>query len=277
MTRAQIPTPIGSRWAPVAEALHGAREVLDGVMAPLLDLFIRVWLAQAFFTSGLLKTINWPATVFLYTAEHPVPGVPAAVAALIGTGCELVCPLLLVVGLFTRAAALPLLAWALFLQLTYKPLDAQLYQILLLGLLMLRGAGSISLDRAIAPHLSGSALPWAEAVVGVGRFLDRRALPVGLLLVRLIVAGVFVRAAGTALSSVGFGNLVAATMVLLAGLLAFGVATRLAAAALLLAVPFVALLAAVTMPVCCWPYCWRGCLLAAVGRWRSTGCWPRRW
>ncbi|MBK8209893.1 MAG: DoxX family protein [Rhodospirillales bacterium] len=144
MTRAEVKGLIGSRWAPVAEGMHRLRGVLETVAAPLLDLFIRIWLAQSFFASGVLKTINWPATVFLYTAEHPVPGVSPAVAAAIGTGFELVCPLLLLIGLFTRAAALPLFAWALFLQLTYAALDAQVYQILLLGLLILRGAGSIS-------------------------------------------------------------------------------------------------------------------------------------
>lgn len=239
MTRAEVKGLIGSRWAPVAEGMHRLRGVLETVAAPLLDLFIRIWLAQSFFASGVLKTINWPATVFLYTAEHPVPGVSPAVAAAIGTGFELVCPLLLLIGLFTRAAALPLFAWALFLQLTYAALDAQVYQILLLGLLILRGAGSISLDRAIAPHLSSSALPFAGAVVAVGKFLDHWALPFGLLLVRLIVAGVFLHAASVALAGGGAAIIVAAALGLFSGLLAFGLGTRFAAAALLPALLFV--------------------------------------
>ncbi|HYN40118.1 MAG TPA: DoxX family protein, partial [Rhodospirillales bacterium] len=138
MARSAITGYVDSRWAPLVERLHAVREALQDVAAPLLDVVVRLWLAQAFFTSGMLKTINWPATVFLYTAEHPVPGAAPGLAAVLGTGFELVCPLLLVIGLLTRVAALPLLAWTLFLQLTYKPLDAQIFQILLLGLLALR-------------------------------------------------------------------------------------------------------------------------------------------
>jgi DoxX-like protein len=96
---------IGSRVAPLCERWDGAVSVLDRGFGPLVDLAIRLWLAQIFFVSGVLKTSNWDVTVFLYTNEHPVPGLDPATAAVIGTGIELICPILLAFGLAGRIAA----------------------------------------------------------------------------------------------------------------------------------------------------------------------------
>ena len=92
----------------------------SAVWVPWLDLAIRLWLAQIFFVSGVLKTTNWDVTVFLYTHEHPVPGLDPPTAAVIGTGIELVCPVLLAFGLATRIAAIPLL-----LTDGFSPVDLQ--------------------------------------------------------------------------------------------------------------------------------------------------------
>ena len=91
--------PIGSRLAPVFEAWDDVVSILARGLGPLLNLAIRLWLAQIFFVSGVLKTTNWDVTVFLYTHEHPVPGLEPTTAAAIGTGIELICPVLLASGL----------------------------------------------------------------------------------------------------------------------------------------------------------------------------------
>lgn len=215
---------LGSRLTPFCEAWEDAIAVLSHGFAPLLDLAVRLWLAQIFFVSGVLKTANWDVTVFLYTHEHPVPGLAPATAAVLGTGIELVCPVLLVFGMATRIAAIPLLLTALFLQLTYKELADHCYWMMLLGFLVVRGAGALSLDHIITPHLARSALPFGEVLAGLGRWLRRNALPPYQLAVRLVFAWL--------LWELGFANGSGAwqtTGVLLCGLLAAGLATRTAA------------------------------------------------
>ena len=152
---------IGTRFAPVFEAWENTVEACAQTLGPVLDLIIRLWLAQIFFVSGVVKTATWASTVMLYTTEHPVPGLAPATAAVLGTGIELICAPLLAVGLCTRLAVLPLLATTLFLQLTYLELTDHSLWMVLLGLLAIRGAGALSLDHLIAPHLTGSAIPFA--------------------------------------------------------------------------------------------------------------------
>ncbi|MFO1145179.1 MAG: hypothetical protein U1E33_00855 [Rhodospirillales bacterium] len=57
---------LGSRLTPLCEAWEDAVEVLSRGFSPLLDLGVRLWLAQIFFVSGVLKTANWDVTIFLY-------------------------------------------------------------------------------------------------------------------------------------------------------------------------------------------------------------------
>ncbi|MFO1128113.1 MAG: FAD-dependent oxidoreductase [Rhodospirillales bacterium] len=172
-----VPVGIGRRFAPLLEGWEDVVSVAERGLGPLLDLAVRLWLAQIFFVSGVLKTTNWDATVFLYTHEHPVPGLDPAVAAVIGTGIELVCPVLLAFGLASRIAAIPLLLTTAFLQLTYKELADHLYWAALLGFLLLRGPGALSVDHFIAPHLAGSAIPFAGSLKKLAVRLHRHVLP----------------------------------------------------------------------------------------------------
>jgi NADH dehydrogenase/putative oxidoreductase len=211
------------------EAWDDVVSILERGFGPLLDLAVRLWLAQIFLVSGVLKTTNWDVTIFLYTHEHPVPGLSPPLAAAIGTGIELVCPLLLAVGLATRIAAIPLLLTTVFLQLTYKELSDHLYWMALLGFLMLRGPGALSLDHLIAPHLARSALPFGAVVRKVAVWLERHALPAYELAVRVWLSWL--------LWSLGFrdgSETWQAACVVLCALLATGLATR--ATALFLAV-----------------------------------------
>lgn len=176
--------------APWSEAWDDARRLSTWLLAPLVDLAARLWLAHIFFVSGMLKTMTWVTTVWLYTAEHPVPGVDPHTAAVVGTGIELICPVLLVFGFATRLAALPLLLTAVFLQFTYRELTDHLYWMALLGLWLARGAGPLSLDRMIAHPLAHSAVPGAAALMYIARFLKRWIAPVWLVVVRCGLAWV---------------------------------------------------------------------------------------
>jgi putative oxidoreductase len=74
----------------------------------LLDLGIRLYVAEIFFRSGLLKIGHWSGTLYLFENEYHVPLLPPEVAAWLGTFGELAFPPLLALGLASRFAALSL-------------------------------------------------------------------------------------------------------------------------------------------------------------------------
>jgi NADH dehydrogenase, FAD-containing subunit len=184
--------PGTERWQTgLAPWVEGAADTFGFFRArlwPILDLVIRVALAKVFFVSGVLKAMSWLTTVQLYTTEHPVPGLTPETAATIGTGIELVCPILLTLGLFTRLASLPLLLTAAFLQFTYVALPDHLFWMAFLAMLVLGGAGPISLDRLIGPHLANAAVPLAREIGSIGTALRRFGLPLLLAVLRLWLA-----------------------------------------------------------------------------------------
>lgn len=77
-------------------------------LQPLACLLARIYVAKVFFLSGLTKLRDWDTTLALFQDEYKVPLLPADVAALLGTGGEIVLPVLLVLGLGGRFAALGL-------------------------------------------------------------------------------------------------------------------------------------------------------------------------
>jgi len=74
----------------------------------LLALAIRWHVGWDFFKAGKTKIADWDSTLLLFRDEYAVPILPPAVAAVGGTLGELVFPVLLFVGLFSRLAALAL-------------------------------------------------------------------------------------------------------------------------------------------------------------------------
>ncbi len=93
-----------------ARLLYG-RDALDRLMSTLQSpaaLLARLFVAQVFFASGLTKLRDWDITLSLFTDEYKVPLLSAEVAAWLGTAGELGLPVLLVVGLGGRFAALGL-------------------------------------------------------------------------------------------------------------------------------------------------------------------------
>ena len=76
--------------------------------APVVDAAIRLYMAQVFFRSGLVKIGNWDGTRYLFANEYRVPLLPPEVAAWLGTFGELFFPPLLALGLAARFAALSL-------------------------------------------------------------------------------------------------------------------------------------------------------------------------
>ena len=87
---------------------------IDSVIATLqafghaIDLAIRLYVANVFFSSGLLKIGNWDGTLYLFREQYHVPLLPPVAAAWLGAFGELFFPPLLALGLATRFAALSL-------------------------------------------------------------------------------------------------------------------------------------------------------------------------
>ena len=81
-----------------------AVRVLESLQ-PWALLAARLYVAQAFFLSGLTKLRDWDTTLALFADEYQVPLLPVPVAAFAGTAAELVLPVLLALGLGGRFAA----------------------------------------------------------------------------------------------------------------------------------------------------------------------------
>ena len=128
------------------------RSRLLELAAPALDLGLRLFLANVFFKSGLTKIQTWDSTLYLFREEYKVPLLPPDFAAYLGTGAELALPVLLVLGLFGRFAALGLTilnavaAYSYYDQLSEAGLNQHLYWGLLLAVLLLHGLGKWSVD-----------------------------------------------------------------------------------------------------------------------------------
>ena len=74
-------------------------------LAPLLDLALRLYVADVFFKSGLTKIKSWDSTLYLFSDVYQVPLLNTDVAAYMATAGELGLSVLLVLGLFGRFAA----------------------------------------------------------------------------------------------------------------------------------------------------------------------------
>ena len=137
----------------IALARTAVRRV--GALAPAVDLAVRLLVASVFFKSGLTKIANWDSTVSLFTNEYAVPLLSPELAALLGTGVELIFPVLLVLGLGARMSALVLFAFNIIAVISYPDLgevglhDHQTWGLLLL-IILLHGPGKLSLDHLIS-------------------------------------------------------------------------------------------------------------------------------
>ena len=125
-------------------------------LSPLLDLGIRLFMANIFFTSGKLRLNDyldgqWNNQITAFTDYHPIPGIPADIAAIAGTAGEIMLPVLLAFGLFTRFGAAGLLVMTLSIQFLvpaeYGIANEDHYMwIMLLAVPLLKGGGVISVD-----------------------------------------------------------------------------------------------------------------------------------
>jgi putative oxidoreductase len=112
----------------------------------------RIGVGATFFRAGLLKYNSWEFTVKLFEEEYRVPLLDPAVAARIAMAQELIVPILLFLGLATRAATIPLLGMIAVIQIFVYPnaYNEHLVWGSILVLLATRGPGVFSIDHLIA-------------------------------------------------------------------------------------------------------------------------------
>jgi putative oxidoreductase len=127
-------------------------DVLGRFPLPLLQLLFRLAVASVFIKAGLNKIASWELTVQLFADEYKVPVLPPEIAATLAATFELGCSMLLVFGLATRVATLPLLGMIAVIQTFVYPnaYAEHLTWASILLFLLTRGAGRWSLD-----HLFG--------------------------------------------------------------------------------------------------------------------------
>lgn len=127
-------------------------------LQPAAALLARFYLAQVFLLSGLTKTRDWEITLALFEDEYKVPWLSPSQAAALGTAGELVLPVLLVLGLGGRFAALGLSVVNVVAVISLSGIaPAALQQHILWGALLaglaIYGPGPWALERKAWPWL----------------------------------------------------------------------------------------------------------------------------
>jgi putative oxidoreductase len=130
------------------------RDLANKIPHSVVALLARAAIATIFWRAASTKLANFELTIALFQDEYlkNLPFLPASPMAYLATVVELAMPALILVGLLTRLATLPLIGMALFIQLFVYPTSwpDHLIWITLLVMLLARGPGAISLDALLA-------------------------------------------------------------------------------------------------------------------------------
>ncbi|MFM9835843.1 MAG: DoxX family protein [Methylophilaceae bacterium] len=127
------------------------------LLSPIVDLVVRLWVANVFITSGLTKISNWDLTLSLFESEYHVAFLPPAFAAYLGTAAELGLPILLLVGFCSRFAAIALFIFNIVAVVSYPDLselglkDHQVWGLLML-VTVVHGPGKLSIDHFLKKY-----------------------------------------------------------------------------------------------------------------------------
>jgi NADH dehydrogenase FAD-containing subunit/uncharacterized membrane protein YphA (DoxX/SURF4 family) len=156
---ASLGTPVVASLGLRAAAAADLSASLARLLSPVLDVLIRLWLAEGFLVTDVLQHMLPGGQVIMQ--DHISPSVSLFArftTTSFGIVVQTICPVLLAVGLFTRFAALALLLQVLVLQM---PGHTQLapYLVALLAWIVVLGPGPLSLDGMFRPGMGAAALP----------------------------------------------------------------------------------------------------------------------
>jgi putative oxidoreductase len=162
MTELAAPT---SRRATMVALIEDTIALLERVPYTLLALPLRVGAAAVFWLSGQAHLANWDTTIELFTEEYKVPLLPPDIAAYMAVSIEVAMPVLLVLGLLTRAAALVLIGMTTVIEVFVYPQawPTHIQWVAMLLVLLCRGPGALSLDHLVWPRLRRLLQPGPKA------------------------------------------------------------------------------------------------------------------
>ncbi len=135
--------------------IRSINAMFDRIPEDVVALALRIFPAMVFFQSGRTKveglfTIK-DSTWYLFENEYALPWIPYELAAVLGTVAEHALPILLILGLFTRFAALGLLVMTLVIQTFVYPdawITHGLWGATFLAVIA-HGPGRLSLDQIL--------------------------------------------------------------------------------------------------------------------------------
>jgi putative oxidoreductase len=147
-----------SRIRPLLPCVAGIIQRLERVPYALLAIPLRVAVATVFWNSAMTKLANWDTAVALFTDEYKVPLLPPEIAAYAAVSIELMTPVLLVLGLATRPAALVLLGMTAVIEVFVYPeaWPTHIQWAAMLLVLLCRGPGGFSVDHWMRRRLGDS-------------------------------------------------------------------------------------------------------------------------
>lgn len=127
---------------------------MEAIPQSLITLLARLVIALVFFQSGLTKLDGWgisDSAIFLFENEYKLPLLNPWLAAHLAAAAELSMPVLLVLGIATRFAALALLGMTLVIEIFVYPEAYVLHGLWAVALLTIirHGAGALSIDRLL--------------------------------------------------------------------------------------------------------------------------------
>src|SRR5262245_18899725 len=147
----------------IIQTVRRFRDFAGLIPHSVIALLARAAIATIFWRAASTKLANFDLTISLFQDEYlkNLPFLPAAPMAYLATATELTMPALILVGLATRLATLPLICMTLFIQTFVYPMSwpDHLVWLTLLGLLLARGPGALSLDALLVRRLDHNGTP----------------------------------------------------------------------------------------------------------------------
>lgn len=137
------------------EMAHQAWRWLDAVPYALLAIPLRLAVATVFWNSAMAHLANWQTTLYLFANDYRLPFLPSAPAAYMAVSIEVSTPILLVLGLLTRPAALVLLGMTSVIEIFVYPQawPTHIQWAAMLLVLLCRGPGMFSIDHVLKRYV----------------------------------------------------------------------------------------------------------------------------
>ena len=137
-----------ARQSSVVALCRRALNCLDAVPYTLLAIPLRLAVATVFWNSAQTHLANWDTTLYLFENDYALPFLPPHLAAYMAVAIEVTTPILLVLGLLTRAASAVLLGMTLVIEIFVYPMawPTHIQWAAMMLVLLARGPGKVSLD-----------------------------------------------------------------------------------------------------------------------------------